>query len=142
MMTREQAEALLLWAEEKNPGPWGNHSRAAGRAAETIARAAGDPALDPDRAYVSGLLHDIGRYEGVTHLRHVYAGYALLMDKGEPELARVCLTHSFGLFFGFANGDNRSLVGDSYFFNLQRDYTPHMVYGYLQESEKFRETVS
>lgn len=106
MMNRGQAEALLAWAEEKNPGPWGDHVRTAARAAETIARAAAGPALDPERAYLSGLLHDIGRYEGVTGLRHTYAGYALLMQKGEPELARICLTHSFPIPYveAFAGG--------------------------------------
>ena len=92
--TRQEAEDLLRWAGHLNPGPWTDHGRVAARAAETIALHAG---MAPDRAYVSGLLHDIGRYEGVTSLRHVYAGYRLLTERGFPDVARICLTHSFPL---------------------------------------------
>jgi len=89
---KERAEALLNWAYEKNPGPWANHSRAAARAAKKIAEACG---LDAERAYISGLLHDIGRYEGVTEMRHAYAGYELLINEGLNDFAGVCITHSF-----------------------------------------------
>lgn len=89
---REEAEALLAWAEQSNPGPWADHSRTAARVAETIADACG---LDTQTAYVLGLLHDIGRYEGVRGLHHVYAGYRLMAENGYDAVARVCLTHSF-----------------------------------------------
>ncbi len=91
--TREQAEALLREAESCNPGPWGNHSRTAAHCAECIARACGD--LDPDKAYILGLLHDIGRKFGVRHLGHVSDGYSYMLSLGYDEAARVCLTHSF-----------------------------------------------
>ncbi|NLG24659.1 MAG: HD domain-containing protein [Clostridiales bacterium] len=90
--TRAQAEALLLWAVGRNPGPWEAHSRCAARAAEAIAAAAG---IDRDLAWCAGLLHDVGRYEGVTGLRHAVAGRELLAEKGYPDLGRICLTHSF-----------------------------------------------
>jgi len=90
--TREEAEQLLTWAHEQNPGPWADHSRVVGRVAETIAR---QSKLDPQRAYLSGLLHDIGRYEGVRGLHHIYAGYDLLNKKGFEEIATICLSHSF-----------------------------------------------
>lgn len=89
---REEAESLLSWASAQNPGPWAAHSRVVARAAETIAAASG---LDAERAYMSGLLHDIGRYEGVRGLHHVYAGYELLKSKGYDALAKICLSHSF-----------------------------------------------
>lgn len=88
----KKAEELLFWAEEQNPGPWGKHSRTAARAAATIAAACG---VDADRAYALGLLHDIGRFEGQTALRHVLAGYDLLMEAGYEKAAQVCLSHSF-----------------------------------------------
>lgn len=102
MITRKQAHELLLWAHEQNPGPWLQHSRVAARAAEGIAKACG---MDAEKAYIMGLLHDIGRYEGIRDLHHVVAGYQLMMDRGEPEIARICLTHSFpipevGVFSG------------------------------------------
>ena len=89
---RDEAEALLTWAEALNPGPWAAHSRTVARAAKTIAAHC---SLYPEKAYVLGLLHDIGRYEGVRGLHHVYAGYELLMKKHYDEAARICLTHSF-----------------------------------------------
>jgi len=92
--TKAQAEELLTWAHEHNPGPWADHSRAAARAAQVIAAACG---LDTERAYVSGLLHDIGRYEGVRGLHHVIAGYELMRRKGYPAIAEICLSHSFAL---------------------------------------------
>ena len=54
-------------------------------------------ALDPERAYVSGLLHDIGRYEGVRGLHHVLAGHDLMLKKGYKHIAEICLSHSFPL---------------------------------------------
>jgi hypothetical protein len=51
-------------------------------------------------------LHDIGRYEGVTGLRHVLAGYNLMNEKGYNNNARICLTHSF------PNKDINSFLGE------------------------------
>lgn len=89
---REEAHRLLTEAEDCNPGPWGEHSRIAAMCAEKIARAVG---LDPDKAYVLGLLHDIGRKFGIKHLAHVYDGYHYMMSLGYSDAARICLTHSF-----------------------------------------------
>lgn len=91
-MTRGQGVALLEWANAQNPGPWCAHSYGVARAAEKIAAACG---LDAERAWLSGLLHDIGRYEGAYGIRHIFTGHRLLLEKGEPALARICLTHSF-----------------------------------------------
>jgi putative nucleotidyltransferase with HDIG domain len=100
--SRDEVERLLTWANECNPGVWSEHSRVVARVAETIANKCG---LDTHRAFVSGLLHDIGRYEGVTGLRHTYAGYELLNSKGYGLIAEICLSHSFpyqniGEYFG------------------------------------------
>lgn len=91
--TREEAEKLLLEAEGCNPGPWGNHSRTVAHCAEKISRACGD--LDTDKAYILGLLHDIGRKFGTRHLGHVSDGYSYMMSLGYDEVAKICLTHSF-----------------------------------------------
>ena len=91
---REEAERLLREAEACNLGAWGNHSRVAALCAQKIAEAAG---MDPEKAYVLGLLHDIGRKFGITHLAHVYDGYQYMMELGYDAAARVCLTHSFCL---------------------------------------------
>lgn len=91
--TREEAERLLRDAEQNNPGPWGDHSRIAARCAEKIALACGD--MDGDKAYILGLLHDIGRKFGTRHLGHVIDGYSYMLSLGYEEAAKVCLTHSF-----------------------------------------------
>jgi putative nucleotidyltransferase with HDIG domain len=93
--TRDEAERLLEEANQMNPGPWGDHSRVVACCAERIARACSG--MDPDKAYVLGLLHDIGRREGVTSMRHVTDGYHFLKRLGYGEAARVCVTHSFAV---------------------------------------------
>jgi len=90
--TKEDAIQLLEWASECNPGSWVNHSKVVARAAETISKKCG---LDTHRAYISGLLHDIGRYDGTRDLHHVYAGYELLKSRGYSQIAEICLSHSF-----------------------------------------------
>ena len=89
---REEAERLLMDAQCCNPGPWAEHSRVAALCAMRIAAAAG---LDPEKAYVLGLLHDIGRKFGIFHMPHIYLGWKYMLELGYPAAARVCLTHSF-----------------------------------------------
>ncbi|MCL1947846.1 MAG: HD domain-containing protein [Chitinivibrionia bacterium] len=91
-MDKETAINLLEWAGIKNPGKWIDHSYNVAKAAEKIAA---ECSLDKNFAYILGLLHDIGRYEGITNLRHVYAGYILMKEKGYENIAKICLTHSF-----------------------------------------------
>lgn len=91
--TKEEAHRLLEEAEACNPGPWGNHSRVAAHCAQMIANRC--PDLDGEKAYILGLLHDIGRKFGVRHLGHVSDGYTYLLSLGYDEAARICLTHSF-----------------------------------------------
>ncbi len=81
----------LKQAGELNPGPWVKHS-ANVAAAKIIAGACG---LNPEKAFVCGLLHDIGRRTGVAAMRHIIDGYNYAAAKGWDEVARVCLTHSF-----------------------------------------------
>ena len=91
--TREVAEKLLVEAEKSNPGPWGNHSRTTAHCAEKIAQLCDD--MDANKAYILGLLHDIGRKFGVRHLGHVSDGFTYMMKLGYDEVAKICLTHSF-----------------------------------------------
>ena len=97
--TREEAERILAGAKarydqvSKTHGRWDDHCRTAARCAEKIA--ARCPGLDPDKAYVLGLLHDIGRWYGDGHLCHVYYGWKYMNELGYDEVARICLTHSF-----------------------------------------------
>ena len=91
---REEAHHLLTEAEGCNPGPWGDHSRNVALCAQRIADAAG---MDGKKAYVLGLLHDIGRKFGKGHLQHVWYGYQYMSELGYDTAARICLTHSFNL---------------------------------------------
>ena len=90
---REEAETILKEAEKCNPGAWVNHSRITAHCAERIAEKC--CGLDSEKAYILGLLHDIGRKFGVSHLRHVFDGYSYMMSLGFDEAAKICLTHSF-----------------------------------------------
>ena len=103
MLTRIQAMNLLHQAVSMNPGPWEQHSLSVAENARLIALHV--PGMDAERAYISGLMHDIGRRAGVTGIRHIFDGYDYLNAMNEPELARICLTHSYPLhdahsFFG------------------------------------------
>ena len=89
----QTAERLLQEAEKLNPGPWVPHSRNVALAARLIAEQ--HPDLDPERAYILGLLHDIGRRTGPNKDRHILDGYDILMDLGYPDAAQIALTHSF-----------------------------------------------
>lgn len=91
-MDRKRAEEILLEAKKMNDGPWISHSRNVAILAEKIAERAG---MNADKAYVLGLLHDIGRRNGNMQARHAIEGFRFLADLSFEEGARICLTHSF-----------------------------------------------
>lgn len=92
MTGRKEAEFLLERAGEQNPGSWIFHSRNVAILAERIAEKTG---MDDSRAYIFGLLHDIGRQYGPMQARHALEGYRFLMEQGYAEEARICMTHTF-----------------------------------------------
>ena len=51
--------------------------------------------LNPDKAHVLGLLHDIGRRYGVSARKHGIDGYNFAIERGWDEVGQICLTHSF-----------------------------------------------
>ena len=89
----ETATELLNEAGRLNPGPWIDHNKTAGMCAKRIAEKC--EGMDADAAYVMGLLHDIGRREGIMDMRHIFAGYQFMMSLGCEDSARICLTHSY-----------------------------------------------
>lgn len=90
------AEKELTLAGTLNPGPWTAHARNVGVAARNIAERV--PGMDAEKAYVLGLMHDIGRRVGVVDIAtHVIEGYRYAMAKGWDEAARICMTHSYPL---------------------------------------------
>lgn len=93
LLTREIAEKALEEAYAANPGPWADHSRYVALACQNIAHRC--PHLDADAAYIHGLLHDIGRYAGVTSERHLLDGYRYCMARGWEKTAQICISHAF-----------------------------------------------
>lgn len=91
---RERALLEIKTAAEMNPGPWEKHSENVARAAMLIAEKC---SMDAEKAYILGLLHDIGRRAGVHGVRHIIDGYDFCMENGWDEAARICLTHSYPL---------------------------------------------
>ena len=89
---RERAIKELEIAEKLNSGLWVKHSYNVAMASEIIAAHCG---MDKDKAYVCGLLHDIGRRTGIYQVRHIIDGYDYAISQGWDEVARICLTHSF-----------------------------------------------
>lgn len=90
--TIEEAELILREAEMLNPGPWVQHSRYVAEEARLIAQETCD--LNPELAYVFGLLHDIGRREGRYGMRHGLDGYKYIVSKGYEAVGRICLSHT------------------------------------------------
>lgn len=87
------AEEELAYAATLNPGPWTAHSRYVALACQNIAAAC--PELSADTAYCFGLLHDIGRYAGVTSERHLIDGYRFCMERGWEKCAQICISHAY-----------------------------------------------
>ena len=93
MLTIQQAKQELKLAVQNNPGPWEQHSEVSADNARRIAERV--PGMDPEKAWIMGLLHDIGRREGISGMRHIVDGYRYILSLGEPELAHICITHSY-----------------------------------------------
>lgn len=98
IQNRKDAEELLCWAESLNPGPWIDHSKNVAIASEILAISMKETGyeMNIDIAYICGLLHDIGRYKGVTpSIIHSWDGYQFLVNRGFQGTANTCITHSF-----------------------------------------------
>lgn len=91
--TIEEAEKMLHESYKMNPGPWADHSRVVADCSRRVALNSCN--IDPDKAYICGLLHDIGRRFGVSYFRHVFDGYHYMIELGYDDVAKICLTHSF-----------------------------------------------
>lgn len=90
---RQTAEQALRKAVESNPGAWIDHSRYVAEACQNIALHCKE--LSADQAYVLGLLHDIGRYAGISSEKHLIDGYRYCMERGWEKAAQICISHAF-----------------------------------------------
>ena len=102
----DRAEAEKIWEqgmEYRRSRPYGFasereykfHSRGVGEAAGKIAEHI--PDMDSEKAFVMGLLHDYGKRikqstEGIFHGKE---GYDAMLEMGYPDVAQICLTHTF-----------------------------------------------
>ena len=103
MLTPSEADKELKIAAQLAPGPWEQHSISVAKNARLIAEKV--EGMDCDKAYVMGLMHDIGRRAGIKGILHIFDGYDYMMSIKQEEIARICLTHSFPIkdvntFFG------------------------------------------
>ena len=89
----QNVELELKEASKSNPGAWVNHSRYVAEACKNIASHCKD--LSSGKAYLFGLLHDIGRYAGVSSERHLIDGYRYCMERGWGKAAQICISHAF-----------------------------------------------
>ena len=99
-------KAKQLWQEGidfrlNQPYAWSTHKEyifhTTGIAESAQEIASKTPYLNPEKAYVLGLLHDYGKKydENITGKFHAQTGYEDLLKLGYDECARICLTHSF-----------------------------------------------
>lgn len=103
MLTVSEADEELRIADSMNPGIWIQHCQSVANNARLIADKTG--IMDADAAYVMGLMHDIGRRNGIKGILHIFDGYDYMKSIGQEEIGRICLTHSFPMkdvdtFFG------------------------------------------
>lgn len=93
LLTQSTAEKALMEACNANPGPWADHSRFVALACRNIASRC--PHLNENEAYIYGLLHDIGRYAGITSEKHLIDGYRYCKERGWDKAAQICISHAF-----------------------------------------------
>ncbi len=95
-MNKKEAEKLLEEAYEKRILDGVEnlivHSKNVAYVAEKLGELSG---LDPEKSYIMGLLHDIGRGQD-RKIRHTILGYKILKEKNIPEeIAKTTITHLY-----------------------------------------------
>ena len=110
MITHNQADQIfndmLLEVKQYNVPDWifnslPIHVNNTALIAEKIAKASH---LDSEKAYVMGMLHDLGKADETIHNRfHGIMGYERLKSL-DPVIAHICLTHMF------INNDSRQII--------------------------------
>lgn len=91
-MNLETAIKIVNERNQISHGNWYEHSFHVARAAYAIADML---KMDAEKAFVMGVMHDIGRSFSTGQFRHIRDGYEYLNSLGYPEIAKICLTHSF-----------------------------------------------
>lgn len=127
MLKIEEAHRELEKGVRLCPGAWEQHSRSVAENAMLIAGKT--KTMDSEKAYVMGLMHDIGRRAGIKGILHIFDGYDYMMGIGQEELAHICLTHSFPVkdadtYIGTydCSSEQKAFLQD---FLAQREYTDY-----------------
>lgn len=123
-LTIQAAESALKEAASLNPGAWEQHSRYVAKACRNIAQRCED--LSADMAYSFGLLHDIGRYAGVTSEKHLIDGYRYCMKRGWEKAAQICISHAFMIQDINTSIGKFDVSEDEYLF--MKEFVEHAVY--------------
>ncbi len=88
MLKPTEADKELKLGANLTPGPWEQHSISVAKNARLIAEKTN--IMDPDKAYVMGLMHDIGRRAGIKGILHIFDGYDYVISIGQEELEHIC----------------------------------------------------
>ncbi len=82
----------VIWHERNLKILW--HSRTVAAAAESIANQI--ETLDPQKAYLYGMMHDFGKFylSMAEKYKHPSLGYELMIEN-YPDIAEICITHPF-----------------------------------------------
>lgn len=123
-LTVKIAEKSLAEAEKQNPGAWGDHSRYVASACRNIAEKCDN--LSAETAYIYGLLHDIGRYAGVSSEKHLIDGYRYCAERGWKKAAQICITHAFMIQDITSSIGKFDVTEDDY--DFMRDFIKNAVY--------------
>ena len=97
-LTSNEAKELIEEFRGKTESDiWIDHCISVGNTGGIIAKALSEKGynVNIDKTITLGYLHDIGKYNGMSH-GHVMRGYQFLKDKGyDEEYCNICLTHSY-----------------------------------------------
>lgn len=117
-----------------NATSWINHSINVAFATYNLANMIG---LDPNYAFIYGLLHDYGR-KYVHNFEHVIKGFESLVDLGYENEARACLIHSF------INGKRFCLmeIADSNFYLDDNNNEKYKDYSVVDDLTKVLENIN
>lgn len=90
---QESLSGVLSYASDKIKIDYIYHTTIVAKTASIIAEKSG---LDKEKAYALGLLHDYGKIKNEKlGMPHFLEGYYQMMSLGFPDIAKICLTHSF-----------------------------------------------
>jgi len=82
--------------------------------------------LDPELAFIMGLIHDIGKLFNTNRYSHLIIGYKFLLENGYDKIARICITHAFPIKTVFFEKNNFNNPEDyeflkNYLYNIEYD---------------------